>query len=81
MLKLKIVSPKRVVYDDVIDSIVVPGTLGQFEILENHAPIISTLEKGQVRFRTPQGEQTLDITTGFVTVKKNQVNVCVEVAG
>lgn len=81
MLKLKIVSPERVVYDDLIDSIVVPGTLGQFEILENHAPIISTLEKGQVRFRTPQGEQTLDITTGFVTVKKNQVNVCVEVAG
>ena len=81
MLKLKIVSPERVVYDDVIDSIVVPETLGQFEILENHAPIISTLEKGQVRFRTPQGEQTLDITTGFVTVKKNQVNVCVEVAG
>ncbi len=81
MLKLKIVSPERVVYDDVINSIVVPGTLGQFEILENHAPIISTLEKGQVRFRTPQGEQTLDITTGFVTVKKNQVNVCVEVAG
>ena len=81
MLKLKIVSPERVVYDDVIDSIVVPGTWGQFEILENHAPIISTLEKGQVRFRTPQGEQTLDITTGFVTVKKNQVNVCVEVAG
>ena len=81
MLKLKIVSPERVVYDDVIDSIVVPGTLGQFEILENHAPIISTLEKGQVRFRTPQGEQTLDITTGFVTVKKNQVNACVEVAG
>ncbi|MDY4925824.1 MAG: ATP synthase F1 subunit epsilon [Prevotella sp.] len=81
MLKLKIVSPERVVYDDIIDSIVVPGTLGQFEILENHAPIISTLEKGQVRFRTPQGEQTLDITTGFVTVKKNQVNVCVEVAG
>ena len=81
MLKLKIVSPERVVYDDVIDSIVVPGTVGQFEILENHAPIISTLEKGQVRFRTPQGEQTLDITTGFVTVKKNQVNVCVEVAG
>ena len=81
MLKLKIVSTERVVYDDVIDSIVVPGTLGQFEILENHAPIISTLEKGQVRFRTPQGEQTLDITTGFVTVKKNQVNVCVEVAG
>ena len=80
-MKLKIVSPERVVYDDVIDSIVVPGTLGQFEILENHAPIISTLEKGQVRFRTPQGEQTLDITTGFVTVKKNQVNVCVEVAG
>ena len=78
-LKLKIVSPEKVVFDDVVESVVVPGTMGQFEILDHHAPIISTLEKGNVVYKTNEGEQTFAITGGFVTVKKNQVNVCVEI--
>lgn len=77
-LKLKIVTPEKIVFDDVVESITVPGTMGQFEILEHHAPIISTLEVGNVVYKTTDGQQTLAITGGFVTVKKNQVNVCVE---
>lgn len=79
MLRLKIVTPERVVFDDVIRSVNVPGTLGQFEVLENHAPIISTLEKGRVTYITNSGTQHLDVVAGFITVKKNQVNICVEV--
>lgn len=79
MLKLKIVSPERVVFDDVVENVIVPGTMGQFEILENHAPIISTLEKGLVTYKTKTDNQALQITGGFVTVQKNQVNICVEV--
>ena len=48
MLKLKIVSPERIEFDGEVDSVLVPGTMGQFEILNDHAPIISTLEKGVV---------------------------------
>ena len=48
MLHLRIVSPEKVVFDGKVDSVLVPGTLGSFEILKDHAPIISSLEKGVV---------------------------------
>jgi len=43
MLKLRIVSPEEVIYDGDANSLKVPGTLGSFEILDHHAPIISSL--------------------------------------
>ena len=41
MLQLKIISPERIVFTGEVTQVVVPGTLGEFEILDNHAPIIS----------------------------------------
>ena len=41
MLRLKIVSPERVEFDGEVESVLVPGTLGSFEILQDHAPIVS----------------------------------------
>lgn len=79
MLKLKIVSPERVVYEGEAESVLVPGTLGSFEILTDHAPIISSLEVGKVEYATGEGRQTLLIKGGFVEVKKNEVSLCVEV--
>ena len=52
MLTLKIVSPERIVYTGEVDSVLVPGTMGQFEILNDHAPIISTLVEGKVVYST-----------------------------
>ena len=57
----------------------VPGTAGEFEILVNHAPIISSLERGMVTYLSNEGLQSLEVQGGFVSVKKNEVNVCVEV--
>ena len=79
MLKLKIVSPEKVVYQGDVESVLVPGTLGSFEILKDHAPIISSLEVGKVEYTTQDGKQTLDIQGGFVECKKNEVSLCVEV--
>lgn len=79
MLKLKIVSPEKVVYDGDIVSVIVPGTLGQFEILDNHAPIISSLTDGMVVYTGKDGKQSIEVHGGFVEVKKNEVCVCVEV--
>ena len=57
----------------------VPGTMGQFQILLNHAPIISSLDKGRVVYALPGGEKkSLDISGGFVEVQKNVVSLCVE---
>ena len=74
MLKLKIVSPEKIEFDGEVTQVIVPGTQGQFEILTNHAPIISTLQKGTVEY---DGQQ-LDILGGFVSVQKNVVSICIE---
>lgn len=75
MLKLKIVSPERVEFEGEVQQVKVPGTQGNFEILDNHAPIISTLQKGVVEY---DGRQ-LSVLGGFVSVQKNEVSVCVEI--
>lgn len=79
MLRLKIVSPEKVVFKGDVESVLVPGTLGAFEILTDHAPIISSLETGKVEYVTPEGRQQIEIKGGFVEVKKNKVHLCVEV--
>ena len=76
MLKLKIVSPERIEFTGEVESVKVPGMLGNFEILTGHAPIISSLQKGIVEFN---GQQ-LEVLGGFVAVQKNEVSICVEKA-
>lgn len=77
-MKLRIVSPEKVVFDGEVSSVIVPGTVGQFEILEGHAPIISSLEIGTVSYTSDERHE-LQVKGGFVSVQRNQVNVCVEV--
>ena len=74
MLTLKIVSPEKIEFTGEVESVKVPGTQGSFEILNDHAPIISTLGKGIVEY---DGKE-LPILGGFVEVQKNQVSLCVE---
>ena len=74
MLSLKIVSPEKIEFTGEVQSVKVPGTQGKFEILTDHAPIISTLQKGIVEY---DGQQ-LEILGGFVEVQQNEVSLCVE---
>ena len=80
MLQLRIVSPEKVEYDGAVESVLVPGSAGQFEILNDHAPIISTLQKGVVEYTTKEGKVSLNILGGFVEVQKNVVSLCVELS-
>ena len=80
MLELRIVSPERIEYDGQVESVLVPGSMAQFEILQDHAPIISTLQNGEVVYTTKEGRVSLSIQGGFVEVQKNVVSVCVEMA-
>lgn len=79
MLTLKIVSPERIVFTGEVDSVLVPGTMGSFEILTDHAPIISTLDEGKVIYGIKGAKTELQIVGGFVEVQKNVVNLCVEI--
>ena len=79
MLTLKIVSPERIVFTGEVDSVLVPGTMGSFEILTDHAPIISTLDEGKVVYGIKGAKTELQIVGGFVEMQKNVVNLCVEI--
>ena len=57
------------------------GVMGAFEILNNHAPIVSALGKGQIRIvedNADHSEQLFDVESGIVEVKSNKVNVLIE---
>lgn len=79
MLVLKIVSPEKIVFTGEVDSVLVPGEVGQFEILNNHAPIISTLVEGNVTYSVGSEKTSFQVLGGFVSVKKNEVSLCVEI--
>lgn len=80
MLRLKIVSPERIEFEGEVTSVKVPGMAGSFEILTDHAPIISSLETGVAEYTEVSGQKTtLNILGGFVEVQKNEVSLCVEI--
>lgn len=75
---LEIISPEKTIFSGEVNSVRLPGTDGQFEVLNNHAPIISSLNAGQVKIRNAHGtEEFFDINAGFVEVLKNKVVVLV----
>lgn len=78
-LHATIVSPERTLFDATVDCVLVPGELGQFEVLVHHAPIISSLTAGEVVCRGVE-DFSLSIQSGFIEVKDNVVTLCVEVA-
>ena len=77
-LKLRIVSPEKIVFVGDVESVTVPGTAGEFQVLPNHAPLISSLEPGRVLYDCADGRKELNITGGFSEVQNNNVSLCVE---
>ncbi len=77
-LNLVIVSPEKTLFKGEVSDVTLPGTKGIFMVLPKHAPLLSSLEKGTIKYTTSEGEQLLEIAGGFVEVKKNEVSVCVE---
>lgn len=84
-LHLVILSPEKTLFDGPVKWIDLPGEAGRFQILVNHASIISSLTEGEIKyqcgeaqFRVKRDIQELKIKGGFVEVKNNQVSICVE---
>ncbi len=76
---LEIVTPEETLYSNDIKYVQVPGSKGQFGILKNHAPVISTLEKGQIKVvEDDDTEKFFDIDGGVVEVLKNNIIVLVK---
>ncbi len=77
-MKLTILTPRGILKDVTTEAVHLPGTLGRFEVLRGHAPIISQLDEGNIRYSTPEGDESVAIAGGFVRVENDCVEVCVE---
>lgn len=73
-MKIEIITPERKVFDGDIKSVRVPGKKGSFQVLIDHAPIISTLDSGQVIMVDLNGnEKIFQISGGLIEVKANKI--------
>ncbi len=77
-MNLELISPQKVYFSGEVSLVSLPGKSGRFTVLENHAPIISKLDKGILKYRTNQNDSEVMVSAGFVEVNKNRVIVCVE---
>jgi F-type H+-transporting ATPase subunit epsilon len=78
-VQIEIISPDKKIYSGKINLVQVPGSKGSFEVLNNHAPIVSTLEKGTIRLVPEhEPEEFFEIEGGIIEVKKNKIIVLVE---
>lgn len=78
-MNITILTPDQEVFEGKINSVKVPGVSGQFEVLENHAPIVSALEKGNVRVIQADGNTlTFQIERGFIEVLNNNISLLVQ---
>jgi F-type H+-transporting ATPase subunit epsilon len=79
-IQLEIVTPERLVFEDQVDSVNVPGIEGELGILPHHAPLLSMLGFGELRFRRGGVEESFAIIGGFVQVRPDKVVVMAETA-
>ncbi len=78
---LEIIAPDKKLYSGEVDLVQVPGSKGSFEILKNHAPIISTLEQGKIKIVDIKGGTTFyEVDGGVIEAKNNKIIVLAETA-
>ena len=76
-MKLQIISTDGIIFDGEATKVTLPGALGLFTILENHASLLSTLTKGVMEYESAGNLSTINISGGFVDVNNNVVSVCI----
>ena len=78
-MNITVLTPDKDVFAGAITSVKVPGLDGQFEILKNHAPLVSALGEGSVRIIKKGGEKmTFKIEKGFIEVLRNEVSLLIQ---
>ena len=85
-IHLTVVSPEKTLFDGTVGWIELPGEKGRFQVLYNHAALISSLVEGDVVFgigepgKRSKDDKSIRITGGFVEISNNLVSVCIETA-
>ena len=72
-MNLEIISSEEILFNGEVERVTLPGSMGSFTVLENHASLVSTLEKGVIEYVTGG----VSVGGGFVDVDNNRVAVCI----
>ena len=72
-MHLEILTPEKKYFEGDVSIVTFPGADGSFQVMDNHAPLISLLKEGVVVYKAKEGTQTLGITGGVVEVLRNKV--------
>lgn len=75
---LTVISPESTIFSGEVELITLPGTYGEFTVYPHHAPLISTLEQGDIKFDTGDDKvEHITIDAGFVEVRSGKIIACV----
>lgn len=77
-LRVSVISPERVVYEDEADGVVAPAWNGELGILRGHAPLMALLGNGELRIRRGEVVSRFYVAGGFLQVVDNTVTVLSE---
>ncbi|MDD2192524.1 MAG: ATP synthase F1 subunit epsilon [Bacteroidales bacterium] len=77
-MKVNIISPEKLVYQGEVTLLQLPGIDGSFQILNNHASIISVLAKGKIRLVTKDEELFIPINSGVIECSNNNIQILVQ---
>jgi F-type H+-transporting ATPase subunit epsilon len=79
-MKLDILTPERKIYNGDVYGVILPGVQGYFELLDNHAPIVAALGKGQLKILKDKtnSQEIYQIEGGFVEMNSNKTIVLIE---
>ena len=79
-LFLEIVTPEKTVVSQEVDTVVAPGTEGEFGVLPGHIHFLSGIVPGELRYHTGTTKEIMAVTTGFAEVSNDKVSILVEAA-
>ena len=79
-ISLEVVTPDRAIVKETVDEVVLPGSEGSFGVLPGHAPLLATLQVGEMWYRKGQERHYLAIAFGFVEVLPDRVTVLAQIA-
>ena len=79
-MKLEIITAERVVYSDDVDLVVAPGSEGELGILPLHAPLMTSLQPGEIRVRKDGEDVFLAVSGGFLEMMANRVTILADAA-
>jgi len=77
-MRLEIITPDKTLFKGEVDAATFPGSKGSFQVLRNHAALISSLDKGKVIIKTKNEKQEIMINGGMVEVLNNNIIVLAE---